>query len=106
MLRLWNTVKATERSGGCGWGGGGAASEAVIDSTMLTLAVEQGHSAIEPDDDPGELIEAMVLVRDTLNSNRDLWDETFGLEEGTLAAQRAEGDRIRAAREAAAGAEA
>lgn len=105
MVTLWRAVGYYHQVPRlqCAWAGGGGddAGEYRINDGLLRLALERGHPALAYDDDDAEVLDAQVHIRDTLNSNRDGWPETFGMTEAEWAAMHAEGDAIRAARAAA-----
>lgn len=101
MYRLWRDVATYERPG-AGLLGGDAGGAYELNDLRLNKLLDVGHSALESDDDDANVIEAMLVIRDTLNSDRDVWPETHGMTEAEWAEMYAAGDRIRAARAAAA----
>lgn len=106
MYQIWQAVGVygQPQQMRCPWlssGGGAAGGAWHIQDGMLRLILEHGHSALMADDEEADVIEAMVQVRDLLNSDHDVWPETHGMTEAEWAEMYAEGDARRAAAEAA-----
>lgn len=71
MMRVWETVSTVDgMSGAC-----------VVDANLLRLALDFGHDALTADDEPRDVLDAMVQIRTVLNSDREMWPETHWMSE-------------------------